>query len=167
MVARLLRDGAELAREEGEVLFRAHGLSGIVVFDLSRLARPGDVLALDLTCGLDRTRVRELADAAGSCAGLLDPAIAAALGENPLDQALDLRFRVSGPAEPERAQVTRGGLLVNQFDPTTLEARELPGLFACGEALDVDAACGGFNLAWAWESGLVAGAAATRRARAA
>ena len=173
VAVRLLRDGAELAREEGEVLFRPYGLSGIVVFDLSRLARPGDVLALDLTGGLDRERARELAETAGSCAGLIDPAIAAALGPDALDRALDLHFRVSGPAEPERAQVTRGGLLVTQFDPTTLEARELPGLFACGEALDVDAACGGFNLAWAWKSGLVAGdaaagassAAAARRAR--
>ena len=72
---------------------------------------------------------------------------------------------MTGPAEPERAQVTRGGLLTERFDPATLEARELPGLFACGEALDVDGACGGFNLAWAWKSGLVAGrAAAGRRA---
>ena len=79
-----------------------------------------------------------------------------------LDTARDLRFVVSGPAEPQRAQVTRGGLLTAQFDPATLEARGLPGLFACGEALDVDGACGGFNLAWAWKSGLVAGAAAAQ-----
>ena len=107
----------------------------------------------------------ELADAAGGSAGVLDPAIAGALGQDALDQALDLRFVVQGPAEPERAQVTRGGLLTGQFDPATLEARERPGLFACGEALNVDGACGGFNLAWAWKSGLVAGrAAAGRRA---
>lgn len=165
VVARLLRAGREVARDVGEVLFRSYGLSGIVVFDLSRHARPGDVVSLDLTCGLGRERARELADAAGSCAGVLDPVIAGALGQDALDQALDLRFVVQGPAEPERAQVTRGGLLTGQFDPATLEARERPGLFACGEALNVDGACGGFNLAWAWKSGLVAGrAAAGRRA---
>lgn len=160
VTARLLRDGAELARERGEALFRSYGLSGIVVFDLSRLARPGDVLALDLTEGLDRDRARGLARAAGGCAGVLDPAIASALGPDALERAFDLRLVVRGPAEPERAQVTRGGLITGQFDPATLESRELPGLFACGEALDVDAACGGFNLAWAWKSGLVAGGAA-------
>lgn len=159
VVARLLRDGAEVAREEGEVLFRGYGLSGITVFDLSRAARPGDVIALDLTDGLDEARAQQLAEAAGGCAGLLDPVIARALGDS-LDVARDLRFVVTGPAEPERAQVTRGGLLTRQFNPATLEARGLPGLFACGEALDVDGACGGFNLAWAWKSGLVAGAAA-------
>lgn len=165
VVARLVRDGREVAREVGEVLFRSYGLSGIVVFDLSRHARPGDVVALDLTCGLDRDRARALVAAAGGCAGVLDPVIAGALGPDALEQAFDLRFVVTGHTEPERAQVTRGGLLTEQFDPASLEARELPGLFACGEALNVDGACGGFNLAWAWKSGLVAGrAAAGRRA---
>lgn len=165
VVARLLRSGAEVAREAGEVLFRPYGLSGIAIFDLSRFALPGDVIALDLTCGMDRDRGRRLVAAAGGSAkGVLDPLIAAALGGadgmGVLDMARDLRFVVSGTAEPERAQVTRGGLLVSQFDPATLAARELPGLFACGETLNVDAACGGFNLAWAWKSGLVAGRAA-------
>ena len=170
VVARLLRSGAEVAREAGEVLFRPYGLSGIAIFDLSRFALPGDVIALDLTCGMDRDRGRRLVAAAGGSAkGVLDPLIAAALGGadgmGVLDMARDLRFVVSGTADPERAQVTRGGLLVSQFDPATLAARELPGLFACGEALDVDAACGGFNLAWAWKSGLVAGRAAGSAAR--
>ena len=157
--ARLLRGGSEVAREEGEVLFRPYGLSGIAIFDLSRHARPGDVIALDLTCGLDGARAARLVERAGGCAGILDPVIARGLGDS-LEAARDLRFVVSGPAEPRRAQVTRGGLATGQFDPATLEARSLPGLFACGEALDVDGACGGFNLAWAWKSGLVAGSAA-------
>ena len=157
--ARLLRDGTEIAHETGEVLFRTYGLSGIAVFDLSRFSRPGDVIALDLTCGIDEARATRLVKQAGSCAGLLDPVIARELGDS-LKSTRDLRFVVSGPAEPQRAQVTRGGLATRQFDPATLEAHDLPGLFACGEALDVDGACGGFNLAWAWKSGLVAGQAA-------
>ncbi len=162
-VARLLRNGTEVAREEGEVLFRGYGLSGIAAFDLSREARAGDVVSLDLTCGLDEGRARDLVRAAGGCAGILDPSIARELGDS-LELARDLRFVVRGPAEPERAQVTRGGLVTGQFDPATLEARGMPGLFACGEALDVDGACGGFNLAWAWKSGMVAGGAAARAA---
>ena len=163
VVARLLRDGSTVAVETGEVLFRPYGLSGIVIFDLSRLAQRDDVISLDLLCDMDADRARSLETAAGSCVGLIDPAIAEALGNRTLEMARDLRFIVSGPAEPERAQVTRGGLLTGQFDPATLEAHELPGLFACGEALNVDGACGGFNLAWAWKSGLVAGRAAARR----
>ena len=113
---------------------------------------------------MDPDRAQRLARAAGGCAGIVDPVIARALGDD-VGRARDLRFVVSGPAEPERAQVTRGGLATAQWAPGTLEARGLPGLFACGEALDVDGACGGFNLAWAWKSGLVAGLAAAAAAR--
>lgn len=164
VVARLVRDGREITREVGEVLFRPYGISGIVAFDLSRAARPGDVVSLDLTGGLGVACAERLARAADGLDGLLDPVIAEALGGS-LSLARDLRLVVRGLTESERAQVTRGGLACAQFDPATLEARETPGLFACGEALDVDGACGGLNLAWAWKSGLVAGsgaAAATR-----
>lgn len=165
---RLLRGGRELWAEDGEVLFRPWGLSGICVFDLSRRAEAGDVVALDLTCGITDAQL-EAAAATGTADGVLDPQVAAALGAaggSPasalatLRQARDLRFLVTDRAETERAQVTRGGLGVTGFFPETLECATLPGLFACGEALDVDADCGGFNLAWAWRSGQVAGASA-------
>lgn len=165
---RLLRGGRELWAEDGEVLFRPWGLSGICVFDLSRRAEAGDVISLDLTCGMADARL-EAAAATGTADGVLDPQVAAALGAtggNPasalatLRQARDLRFLVTDRAETERAQVTRGGLGVTGFFPETLECASQPGLFACGEALDVDADCGGFNLAWAWRSGQVAGASA-------
>ena len=73
-----------------------------------------------------------------------------------------LPLRVTGVADVTHAQVTAGGLAIAQFLPTTLEALDIPGLYATGEALDVDGDCGGFNLSWAWKSGLVAGAAAAR-----
>ena len=44
-----------------------------------------------------------------------------------------------------------------KWTPTTLESRLVPGLYFCGEILDVDGDCGGFNLQWAWSSGWVAG----------
>ena len=57
----------------------------------------------------------------------------------------------------DQAQVTAGGLRTDEFDPETLESRIVPGLYACGEVLDVDGDCGGFNLQWAWSSGRLAG----------
>lgn len=165
---RLLRGGRELWAEDGEVLFRPWGLSGICVFDLSRRAEAGDVISLDLTCGAADARL-EMAAAAGTADGVLDPRVAEALGAKPGDsasarnalrQARNLRLLVTARAETEHAQVTRGGLDVTGFSPETLQCTALPGLFACGEALDVDADCGGFNLAWAWRSGQVAGASA-------
>lgn len=64
---------------------------------------------------------------------------------------------VEGPAEPEHAQVQRGGFDPWAFDPATLEALAVPGLHVVGEALDVDAPCGGYNLHWAWATGILAG----------
>lgn len=55
------------------------------------------------------------------------------------------------------AQVTAGGIVTQEFDPNSLQSRVVPGLYACGEVLDVDGDCGGFNLHWAWASGLLAG----------
>ena len=57
----------------------------------------------------------------------------------------------------DQAQVTAGGLRTDEFDPQTLESRIVPGFYACGEVLDVDGDCGGFNLQWAWSSGRLAG----------
>ena len=57
----------------------------------------------------------------------------------------------------DSAQVTAGGLRAADFDPETLQSRLVPGLYVCGELLDVDGDCGGFNLQWAWASGRLAG----------
>ena len=58
-----------------------------------------------------------------------------------------------------KAQVTAGGVLLNGFDEK-LESKYSDGLFACGEVLDVFGDCGGYNLQWAWSSGMIAANAA-------
>ena len=60
------------------------------------------------------------------------------------------------------AQITAGGADVTQFDEKTLESKLVKNLFACGEVLDIDGACGGYNLQWAWASGYVAATAAVK-----
>jgi predicted Rossmann fold flavoprotein len=60
------------------------------------------------------------------------------------------------------AQVMEGGLATGDFDPETLESKLCPGLYACGEALDVAGFCGGHNLCWAWASGVLAGREAAK-----
>lgn len=66
-------------------------------------------------------------------------------------------LRVKGTEGFESAQVTHGGIKTSGFDPETLESWFMPGLFVCGELLDIDADCGGYNLQWAWSSGRLAG----------
>ena len=69
---------------------------------------------------------------------------------------------VTGLMGMDSAQVTAGGILTSQFRADTLESRIAPGVFACGEVLDIDGDCGGYNLQWAWSSGHLAGALGTQ-----
>lgn len=55
------------------------------------------------------------------------------------------------------AQVTAGGADCSQFNSDTMESKLVQNLFCCGEALNIDGDCGGYNLQWAWSSGRMAG----------
>lgn len=72
-------------------------------------------------------------------------------------QAKHFALPITGTCGFDQAQVTAGGLCTDEFDPETMESRLVSGLYACGELLDVDGDCGGFNLQWAWASGRLAG----------
>ena len=72
-------------------------------------------------------------------------------------QATHFALPITGTCGFDQAQVTAGGLDTSEFDPRTLQSRLVPGLYACGELLDVDGDCGGYNLQWAWSSGRLAG----------
>lgn len=71
-------------------------------------------------------------------------------------------FEVSGTLNFENSQVTAGGADTKMFDSFTLECKKVKGLYACGEVLDIDARCGGYNLSWAWSSGRCAGASVVK-----
>lgn len=69
----------------------------------------------------------------------------------------DFSLPVTGTCGFDQAQVTAGGLDTSEFDPHTMQSRLVPGLYACGELLDIDGDCGGYNLQWAWSSCRLAG----------
>jgi predicted Rossmann fold flavoprotein len=71
-----------------------------------------------------------------------------------------LPLHPSGTRGWSQAQVTAGGLLTEDFCPQSMESLLCKGLYAAGEILDVDGDCGGYNLQWAFATGLVAGEAA-------
>ena len=71
--------------------------------------------------------------------------------------AKTLEIDLTEPLGMDSAQVTAGGVLTDGFDPDTMESKLIPGLYACGEVLDIDGDCGGYNLQWAWSSGRMAG----------
>lgn len=70
------------------------------------------------------------------------------------------RFPLNGVSPWGNAQVTSGGVRLTELDGMTMESRLCPGLFAAGEMLNADGRCGGFNLQWAWSTGLLAGRSA-------
>ncbi len=71
---------------------------------------------------------------------------------------------ISGHEGFPRAEVTGGGVPLNEVDCSTLESRLAPGLHLCGEVLDVFGRIGGFNFYWAWVTGRAAGRAAAAAA---
>ncbi len=72
------------------------------------------------------------------------------------NKLLHWRFKVSGNKDFDDAQVTSGGIAINEINPITLESLLVPQLFFAGEVIDIDGKSGGFNLQWAWSSGYVA-----------
>ena len=79
-----------------------------------------------------------------------------------------LKVSVASTKGWDDAQVTVGGVKLDEVDSSgkmpTFESKLEPGLFFCGEVLDFDGRCGGYNLQWAWSSGTAAGRAASSRA---
>ena len=67
---------------------------------------------------------------------------------------------VTGTRGFPEAIITKGGIDVKEFNPSTMESRKIRGLYAAGEVLDIDAVTGGFNLQIAWSTGHLAGTSA-------
>jgi len=55
------------------------------------------------------------------------------------------------------AMITRGGIHLKEIDPYTMQSKKLKGLYFCGEVMNIDGPCGGYNLQWSFASGFVAG----------
>ena len=190
--ATILHDGRVHAESVGELQFTEYGLSGPVIFEISRDACEGkgmwscklDFLpdlaesaltvmllsrkrsnwgAEDLLTGILHNRLgRVLTQAAGirgqrKIAELRDDEIEAVS-----KTVKGFEVMLTEPLGMDSAQVTAGGMVTAEFDPVTMESRLVPGLYACGEVLDIDGDCGGYNLQWAWSSGRMAGLSAGR-----
>jgi len=67
---------------------------------------------------------------------------------------------VTGHDGFKMAMITRGGVKLKEIEPRTMESRKVQGLYFCGEVLDLDGPCGGYNLQWSFSSGYLAGLSA-------
>ncbi len=187
----IVRDGAEIARFNGDVLFTHKGLSGPGILDSSRQIRAGDVILLALAGSEAEIEGAFLAAANGKGSktakafavslGIPERLAVAALAACGIDGAtaiarLDrearkrlargiaaMPFTVASLAGYGEAMATRGGVSLSEVNAKTMESRLVPGLFFAGEILDVDGDTGGFNLQFAFSSGKLAADAMARK----
>ena len=188
--ALILCDGNLHAQSTGELQFTEYGLSGPVIFEISRDAcqKKGNwvcrldflpkVAKEDLLKELLRRQNTELSVEellTGILHNRLGRVLTKAVGISGNGKISDLHkedleavcdavkkfdIPLTEPMGMDSAQVTAGGILTGEFDPSTMESKLVPGLYACGEVLDIDGDCGGYNLQWAWSSGRLAGLSA-------
>ena len=64
---------------------------------------------------------------------------------------------VSGHDGFKMAMITRGGVSLKEIDPNTMQSKKIKGLYFCGEIMNLDGPCGGYNLQWSFSSGFLAG----------
>ncbi len=79
-----------------------------------------------------------------------------------INSLFEWQFKLIGSKGFEDAQVTAGGVDINEIDSRTMESKLISGLYFSGEVIDIDGICGGYNLQWAWSSGYVAAVHATK-----
>lgn len=181
----LLREGRRIAEERGEVLFRKYGVSGIAIFNLSRFAQKGDIVRVNMLpdvvdpVQLMLARLQELGHALdrepsnfevlqGAVLPLIADQVLKSLGMESMRTATEdgakrmaermcaFDLSVRGIGDEGLCQVHRGGFGLDAFYLDTMESKAIPGLHVLGEALDQDAPCGGYNLHWAFATGMLA-----------
>ena len=164
------------------VLFTHRGLSGPAILQISSYWRQGDTIALDLlperdaaALMIERKRSRPKAEPKTVLAELFPARLAQALTASlPHETMANIPDRTLGalaarlkhwtvtPAGSEgyaKAEVTVGGIDTRDLSSKTMGARNVPGLYVIGEAVDVTGWLGGYNFQWAWASGWCAGEA--------
>lgn len=112
---------------------------------------------------LPRSLTPVIAETAGVAAETAVSQVSRAQREKLMDALKGLPVHAAGFRPIAEAIVTRGGVSIKEVDPKTMESKIVPGVYLCGEMLDVDGFTGGFNIQIAMSSGCAAGRAASRR----
>ena len=176
--ATLLVDEELIITTRGELQFTDYGISGIPTFSLSRFAVKAidedkqAIVVLDLMPDFDEEFLAGmLSERLHNCPykslqesliGLLPKKMIAILtskAKSLEELAVWIKtfpILITGAHSLEQAQVCSGGISTAQLNSETLESLKMPGLYFTGEVVDVDGDCGGYNLQWAWSSGVVA-----------
>lgn len=163
---KIYQKGKIIFDENGEVLFKKNGLSGIVIFNASRVIananKKVDKIVLDLLPNITQNEIEnfcKLHSVNGFLQGFFNPKLGEYLrnrftADNKLIAAVKkLEFTFQDFYDFEFSQISVGGLNIDELKPT-LESKKEKGVFFIGEVLDIDGPCGGYNLTWAFASAL-------------
>lgn len=196
----LIADGKAINTENGEIQFSNGALSGICVFQLSRMVN--EFFEYSSINGIKYNKINLVIDimpeyTKEECKGLLYSRLAV-MGKYPMENFFDgflhkrvasaimqkcniktdkrncatltkkeissiaecLKYWCFTPSEKsdfENAQVTAGGVIAEELDFNSMQSKKHKGLYIIGELVDIDGICGGYNLHWAWTSGIIAG----------
>jgi predicted Rossmann fold flavoprotein len=186
------RQGRRRVESHGGFLFTHRGYSGPAVLDVSHLATLAREAGADQQLlvqwtdlehdgwqrilqapgpGLVATELRQrlparLADALLAEAGIPADRSRGELRREERGRLIEVLTAYplpwTGDEGYRKAEVTGGGVALEEVDPATLESRRAPGLFLCGEVLDAFGPIGGYNFLWAWATGRLAGEGAAR-----
>lgn len=184
-MATLKENGKLIAQEEGEVLFNNQGVSGNNIFSISRNAKKGQILELNLFSQFSKQEFSAFLDERAQkyakrklkdfFAGILADSVANLLidflgfKKNLLICDLNSQnfarikevlqawpFKVESLRPFEQACAACGGVDTRQIEKGTFRSLKNQNLYITGELLDIDGRCGGFNLHFAWASGFCA-----------
>lgn len=181
----LIENGNILKEEVGEIQLTNYGISGICIFNLSNKVARGlaekkeEIIKIDFLPTIDNQKLDKILNKNKSIKRILDCLLNAKLVEIILEEAnlkqelwssleynkkkklieLLKSFKVDVVATKtfEEAQVTSGGVYLEEINLDTMESKIIPNLYIIGELLDLTGDCGGYNLGIAWRSGIVAG----------
>ncbi|MDD8048541.1 MAG: NAD(P)/FAD-dependent oxidoreductase [Thomasclavelia sp.] len=144
-------------KESGEILFTDYGVSGICVMQLSRYLKGNDVLSADVLPDFSKDYLNKRKEKYKLYyyQGLLNPKLVEVINKYKLDPK-NIKFNIVSKMDYSKAQVMRGGISLSEIDSSFM-LKKYPHIYACGEVLDVDGDCGGYNLHFAFSSGIKAG----------
>lgn len=179
--ARLLRDEKVIDEREGEILFTNYGISGPPILDMSVNTKEGDIIEVPLINNLkkdsidmvynryymfpdfsleeflmglvDKKFIHYIVDSLDMDKNTAMNMISMGDFEKIIGLLLKSRFKVTGNTGFKNAQVTRGGVSLDEVSPENYEAKKYKDLYIIGEALDIDGDCGGYNLHFAFGCG--------------
>lgn len=181
------KNGKTVKEEIGEVQFSDNSLSGICIFNLSLYTKKDFCILLDLLPDISETELKlliynnkklfsdmtvdnlftgifrkrlgqavlkesKISDFSRKCCSLTESEI-----ENIVRTIKDLHFTVIENCGFEQAQCALGGVNGREIDENTMQSKIIKNLYICGEAIDLCGECGGYNLHFAFASGLTAG----------